>query len=190
MNIEVPRSHSMLRLQRTPDALLQRMPITASTQETRAAERPWQVAGLARWMPTAGTAILRYGTVLFLLLFGAAKWTRGEAEGIQPMMAHSPLTSWLYLLLSVQGASIAIGVVELTLAAMIVMRHVLPRVSAWGSTASIFMFLTTFSFLVTTPALDQGSQGFLMKDLILLGAAVYTAGEAFGAVRTRAGRAA
>ncbi|AXC13936.1 hypothetical protein ACPOL_4666 [Acidisarcina polymorpha] len=47
------------------------------------------------------------------------------------------------------------------------------------------MFLTTLSFLVTTPHLDAGSQGFLMKDLMFLGAAVYTAGEAFQASRSR-----
>jgi hypothetical protein len=40
------------------------------------------------------------------------------------------------------------------------------------------MFVVTLSFLVTTP---QPPTGFLMKDLILLGAALYTAGEAFAA---------
>jgi uncharacterized membrane protein YkgB len=136
-------------------------------------------------MRAAGTAILRYGTVLFLVMFGAAKWTRAEADAIQPWMSHSPLTFWLYGLFSVQGASIAIGVVELLLAAMIVTRAFKPRVSAWGSTLSVLMFLTTLSFLVTTPHIDEGSSGFLMKDLIFLGAALYTAGEAFHAARLR-----
>ena len=137
-------------------------------------------------MPEIGTGMLRYGIVLFLVIFGAAKWTTGEAIGIKPFMTNSPATSWLYLIFSVQGASIAIGVVELMLAAMIATRRFLPSISAWGSTLAIFMFVTTLSFLLTTPHLGEDAQGFLMKDLILLGAAVYTAGEAFSAVR-RAG---
>lgn len=140
---------------------------------------------ITKIMLVVGAGILRYSVVLFLVLFGFAKWTHDEAVGIQPMMANSILTSWLYQFLSVQGASIAIGIVELVLAATIVSRRFFPKVSAWGSTVSIFMFLTTLSFLVTTPHLDPSSQGFLMKDLVLLGAAVYTAGEAFAAARMR-----
>jgi uncharacterized membrane protein YkgB len=128
-----------------------------------------------------GTGILRYSLVFFLLMFGALKWTKGEANGIQPLIVNSPLMSWMYHFLSVQGASIAVGVVELLLGLMIACRRFLPRISAWGSVLSIFMFLTTLSFLFTTPHIDEGTQGFLMKDLVLLGAAVATAGEAFEA---------
>jgi reactive chlorine resistance protein C len=72
---------------------------------------------------------------------------------------------------------------------MIACRRFLPRISAWGSVLSIFMFLTTLSFLLTTPHIDEGTQGFLMKDLVLLGAAVATAGEAFEAALEKQTRA-
>jgi reactive chlorine resistance protein C len=42
------------------------------------------------------------------------------------------------------------------------------------------MFLTTLSFLVSTPNVGEAS-GFLLKDLTLLGAAIWTAGEALQA---------
>ncbi len=45
-------------------------------------------------------------------------------------------------------------------------------------------FLVTLSFLVTTPGVLQPTNpfgGFLMKDVILLGAALYTAAEALEA---------
>jgi len=42
------------------------------------------------------------------------------------------------------------------------------------------MFLTTLSFLITTPNVGEAS-GFLLKDLTLLGAAIWTAGEALQA---------
>jgi uncharacterized membrane protein YkgB len=60
------------------------------------------------------------------------------------------------------------------------------------------MFLTTFSFLFTTPGWEPSLGGFpavsalpgqfVLKDIVLLGAALWTAGEALSATRT--GRAA
>jgi reactive chlorine resistance protein C len=130
---------------------------------------------------SVGLFILRYGLVFVLLLWGAAKWTKPEAEAIQPLVAHSPFLSWIYRIASVQHGSEFIGCIEVALAVLIVLRRWLPRASAVGSTASIGMFLTTLSFLVTTPALDALTQGFLIKDIFLLGAAVFTASEAWQA---------
>lgn len=145
---------------------------------------PLPLSRLPRYLETTGTAILRYGLVALLLLFGLMKWTRAEAEGIQPWVSHSPLMSWLYAVTTVQGASIAIGVVELVIAAMIAARRFAPRVAAVGSALAIGMFLATLSFLFTTPSLDPGSQGFLMKDIFLLGVAVWSTGESLAAHET------
>ena len=142
---------------------------------------PW-----AKRASGAGGGVLRYSLVFFLLVFGAAKWTAGEAAGIQPLLAHSPLFFWLTPLAGVRGASESIGVVELTLGTLIALRHWLPALSALGSLLAAGMFLTTLSFLFTTPGLDPQSAdaGFLLKDLTLFGAALWSAGEAATAVRT------
>ncbi len=50
----------------------------------------------------AGAAVSRYGLVVILLLIGILKFTPAEADGIQPLVAHSPLMSWMYLILSKQ----------------------------------------------------------------------------------------
>ena len=47
--------------------------------------------------------ILRYSLVLFLVLFGLAKFTEAEALTIQPWVANSPFLGWLYAITSVQG---------------------------------------------------------------------------------------
>src|SRR5689334_5249007 len=96
---------------------------------------------LPRRLQAAGLFILRYGLVALLLVFGLEKWTQAEAEGIQPLVAHSPWMSWLYRVASVQGASIVIGIVELTIASMIALRRWLPGVSAAGGAMAIVMFL-------------------------------------------------
>lgn len=129
-----------------------------------------------------GAFLLRYGLVAILLLVGLQKWTKAEAEGIQPWIAHSPFLFWLYHVTSVQGASIAIGVIEVTTAVLIALRHWLPRISALGSALAIPTFLITLSFLFTSHN-DPASQGFLMKDIFLLGSAAWSCGEALRAAR-------
>ncbi|HEV8215506.1 MAG TPA: DUF417 family protein [Gemmatimonadaceae bacterium] len=136
-------------------------------------------------LSVVGAFVLRYSLVFFLVLFGALKWTAAEAKGIEPMVSHSPFLFWLYPAFGIQGGSEAIGIVELVIALLIVVRRWAPRVSAIGSTAAVGMFLVTLSFIVTTPNIGEGAT-FLLKDLTLLGAALWTAGEAFGAAQAHA----
>ncbi len=44
-----------------------------------------------------GALVLRYGLVLVISWIGLMKFTTYEARGIQPMVAHSPLMSWMYV---------------------------------------------------------------------------------------------
>jgi reactive chlorine resistance protein C len=136
----------------------------------------------ARPFELVGGAILRYGLVLFLTLFGLSKFTAAEAQTIQPWVANSPFLGWLYGISSVQGASNLIGVVEITTGVLLGVRAWWPRASVVGSFAAIIAFLLTLSFLLTTPNLSPEWSGFLMKDLILVGAAIWTAGDSLRAL--------
>ncbi len=73
---------------------------------------------------------------------------------------------------ALQGASNVIGLIQLTVGALLAVRPWWPRVSVVGSLGATIAFLITLSFLFTTPNLSPEWQGFLMKDLILVGAAV------------------
>lgn len=140
----------------------------------------------ARPFDLVSGAILRYSLVLFLVLFGLAKFTQAEALTIQPWVANSPFLGWLYATTSVQGASDVIGVVELTIAVLLAVRPWWPRASVIGGLAATLTFITTFSFAFTTPGLSPEWQGFLMKDLVLLGAALWTVADALHALQRRA----
>lgn len=138
----------------------------------------------------AATMILRYGLVVIIGWFGLFKFTPAEAQAIQPLVANSPLLSWLYAVLDVAGASRLIGVAELAIAALIALRPLAPRASAAGSIAAVGMLATTISFLATTPGVWVRIDGFivpnetgtfLIKDVFLLGAALWTASEALAA---------
>ena len=98
-----------------------------------------------------GILLSRYGLVVVLLLIGVLKFTPGEAAGIQPLVAHSPLMSWMYSLLSVQGVSNVIGAIEIATAALLALRPLSLKASFVGSLAAVVTFLLTFSFLFSTP---------------------------------------
>jgi uncharacterized membrane protein YkgB len=149
----------------------------------------------AKWrqrIGLGGLLVLRYGLIALLLMWGAFKFAAFEAEAIRPLVENSPLMSWLYPLLGVRGTSALIGVVEIASGLLMALRHWLPSWSALGSLIATGTFLVTLSFLFTTPDAWSPSSpwgGFLMKDLLLLGAALYTAAEALDAAAARAATA-
>ncbi len=129
----------------------------------------------------AGLWVLRYGLVFFLLTFGGFKFFAFEAEGIRPLVANSPILAWLYPILGVRGSSVLIGVFEVTTGLLIALRPWFPHASGCGSFAASGIFVITLSFLFTTPgALSPMSpiNGFLLKDIMLFGAALFTCAEA------------
>jgi uncharacterized membrane protein YkgB len=142
---------------------------------------------IGKLFESAGVNISRYGLVVTLLLIGILKFTTSEADGIQPLVIHSPFLSWMYLVLGKQGVSNLIGVIEIIVAVLIALRPVSARASLVGSCGAIVTFLLTTSFLFSTPGAVQIGHGlqilgdagqFLVKDLVLLGASFWTGAEA------------
>ncbi len=127
--------------------------------------------------------VLRYSLVFFFVAFGLYKFTPQEAAGVQPLIANSPVRFWIYRIFDVRHGSDFIGVIEIALGVLVAVRPLNARLSAIGSLGMIFALGTTLSFLFSTPGLDPQSSdaGFILKDLTLLGAAIWTAGEALAA---------
>lgn len=126
---------------------------------------------------------LRYSLVLVLLWIGGMKFTPYEAAGISGFVSHSPLMSWAYSWFSVNGFSALLGATELAVAVLIAARPFSARGALVGSGMAVGMFLTTLSFLLTTPGVWEASAGgfpalsvvpgqFLVKDFVLFGAAL------------------
>ena len=139
-----------------------------------------------------GHELARYGLVVVVGWIGLMKFTAYEAEGIRPFVGNSPPLSWVYGLMSAYTFSALLGVVEVAIALLIATRRFAPRASALGSALAVGMFLTTLSFLVTTPGVWEPSLGgfpalsalpgqFLIKDLALLGISLWSLGEAWQA---------
>jgi uncharacterized membrane protein YkgB len=137
-----------------------------------------------------GMAMLRTGLVVVLVWIGGLKFASYEADSIVPMVANSPLTSFLYHhpapeyrhymnkegeLKSANRAwhqtngtypvSYGLGVVIVSLGILIALYPIRPELSVIGSFLVMFMAFTTLSFLITTPeawvpALGDANHGF------------------------------
>lgn len=136
--------------------------------------------------------LLRYGLAVILFWIGGMKFTAYEANGIRPLEANSPFLKPFLDLLGTQGLSNTIGVVEIVTALLLVSGGISARAGLIGSMLAIATFLTTLTFLLTTPgwepslggfpALSAGVGQFVVKDIVLLGAAAYTARESLASL--------
>ncbi len=148
-------------------------------------------ATASTWLTSAGHIVSRYGLVIVLAWIGYGKYVKMEAR---VLIEHSPLMSWIYHFFSFGTVAAALGTTEIIAALLIALRPLWPTISAVGSAMAVVLFLGTVSFLFTTPGLAVGHLGgipilgaqpgqFLLKDLVLLGVALWTLGESLGARR-------
>jgi uncharacterized membrane protein YkgB len=139
----------------------------------------------------SGQLVSRYGLVIVLAWIGFGKYVKMESR---VLIEHSPLMSWIYNVFSVTTVARGLGTMEIVAALLIALRVVWPRVSAVGSALAVLLFLGTISFLFTTPGVISTHAGglpvlsalpgqFLLKDLVLIGVALWTLGESLEAVR-------
>ena len=137
-----------------------------------------------------GMALLRAGLVIVLLWIGGLKFASYEADSIVPLVANSPVASFLYHhpapeyrhYMNKEGelkpanrewhqtngtypVSYGLGVIIVSIGIFIAMYPIKPELSALGSFLLILMACTTLSFLITTPeawvpALGDANHGF------------------------------
>jgi uncharacterized membrane protein YkgB len=147
---------------------------------------------LIRW----GQLISRYGLVVVLAWIGFGKYVKIESR---VLIEHSPLMSWIYDVVSVTTVARGLGTTEIVAALLIALRPIWPRASAVGSALAVVLFVGTLSFLFTAPGvvatradglpvLSALPGQFLLKDLVLIGVAVWTLGDSLGAVSASRGK--
>ncbi|UMB69380.1 DUF417 family protein [Mycobacterium paraterrae] len=142
-----------------------------------------------------GQAISRYGLALVLAWIGFGKYVKMESR---VLIEHSPLMNWVYDLFSASTVARGLGTIEIVAAILIVARPFSAGLSAAGSALAIVLFCGTLSFLFTTPGVVSRFAGpipvlsalpgqFLLKDVVLLGVAMWSYGEALQASTLHAG---
>ncbi|GIF76503.1 DUF417 family protein [Asanoa siamensis] len=138
-----------------------------------------------------GHVVMRYGLATIFLWVGGLKFLEYEVQNAEPLVRNSPLTKGLRRRLGARKLGRLVSVSQVTLGALIASRPFAPRLSALGSLGAAGMMVGTLSFLVTTPEAWHDGRvpqlsvlgEALLKDSVLLGAALLTAVEALEAGR-------
>ena len=127
--------------------------------------------------------------------FGGMKFTEYEANGLVPLVENSPLLSWFYALFSVRGFSTFLGFLELSIGLLIALRLASPIFSVAGGFLSAGLFVTTVSFMISTPgvivpelgapAISVAPGQFLLKDVGLFAASFWVFVDSLKAVVRR-----
>jgi uncharacterized membrane protein YkgB len=127
--------------------------------------------------------LVRGSMVFIFLIFGYQKWFEFEAQGLMPFISNGPLTSWMYPVFGVRGASYFLGVSEWLTAALLIWGFWNKKAGVLGAVMSVATFITTVTIIPFMPdgwaALAGGfpamnvSVAFLMKDVVLLAVSVY-----------------
>jgi uncharacterized membrane protein YkgB len=136
-----------------------------------------------------GRGVGRYGLALVLAWIGFGKYVKMDAK---VLIENSPLMSWIFDFLSVTTVARGLGTMEIVAAILIAVRPIWPRVSILGSALAILLFTGTLSFLFTTPGVAVAHVAgvpvlsalpgqFLLKDLVLMGVAIWTLGDSLRA---------
>ncbi|MBZ8118276.1 YkgB family protein [Roseovarius sp. LXJ103] len=158
---------------------------TNSTLTQDAAER---IAALGDTVTNVGVHALRLTSATVLGWIGAMKFTAYEAGAIEGLVASSPLTSWLYQVFSLQGASNLIGATEIVTAVFLLLGFKFPKIGLLGALSALLTFFVTSSLLLTAPVTEPSLGGFpalsvvpgqfLLKDIVLLAGAIFLSGDA------------
>lgn len=160
--------------------------MTNTSTQTLATAQKYNALG--NKLTSIGTNALRFTTATVLGWIGAMKFTAYEAGAIEGLVASSPLTSWLYSVTSLQGASNLIGTVEIITALIIVLGVKFPKLALIGAFGAMMTFIVTSSYLFTAPGWEASLGGFpalsvvpgqfLLKDIVLLAGSIFLAGDA------------
>lgn len=131
-----------------------------------------------------GRAAVRFAIALILIWYGYMKFLPYEAEGVAGLAKTYWLFGWMYPLLGTAGASMVIGVLEITGGLLIAVGGRFPKAGLVGALMGTATFLVTLSFFFTAPHIFEtgygfpalGSTGqFLAKDIGLLAICVFLA---------------
>jgi len=151
---------------------------------------------IATALTRLGQSVSRYGLVVVLAWIGLGKYVKFEAR---VLIEHSPLMSWMFDVFSVTTVARGLGTLEIVAALLIAIRPLSPRLSAVGSALAVVLFMGTLSFLFTAPGvvathaagiavLSAQPGQFLLKDVVLIGVALWTLGDSLRAIAGQASR--
>lgn len=109
-----------------------------------------------------------FGTVIILLWVGLFKFTAVEADAIKGLVENHFAMGWMYKVMSVQQVSNIIGVFEVVTGIGLALSFLNKKIAMYSALASMVIFVTTLSFLFTTPGVFKLVDNFPVTDFFIL----------------------
>ncbi|MDN3675703.1 DUF417 family protein [Flavobacterium branchiarum] len=109
-----------------------------------------------------------FGTVIILLWVGLFKFTAVEADAIKGLVENHFAMGWMYKVMSVQQVSNIIGVFEVVTGIGLALSFFNKKIAMYSALASMVIFVTTLSFLFTTPGVFKLVDNFPVTDFFIL----------------------
>jgi uncharacterized membrane protein YkgB len=127
--------------------------------------------------------LLRASLVIVFFFFGYEKWFLNGTSGLVPFISSSPFTSWLYPLFDIQTVSWILGLVEWSIALLLLLGLWSKRLGVVGAVGSACAAATGLSVIPFIPdGWDAAAGGFpamtgnipfLLKDVVILAVSIY-----------------
>lgn len=108
------------------------------------------------------------GTVIILIWVGFFKFTAVEAGAIRNLVENHFAMGWMYKVMTVQQVSNCIGIFEVVTGIGLLFSLFFKRIGVYAGFASAIIFVTTLSFLITTPGVFKSVEGFPITDFFIL----------------------
>jgi uncharacterized membrane protein YkgB len=126
-------------------------------------------AKLAAWIDERNLPflVISIGMIVMLLWAGAFKMTIPGADGITPLVSHSPLISWQFKVFGPYIGADLIGLTEWIAAILFLAGYLRPKAGVVGGFIATLMFFITSTMIMTTPGTTTVVHG--MRYMTFLG---------------------
>lgn len=141
---------------------------------------------LNKTFKTTGKLILRYGLAITFIWLGLLKFKNSEADYLKELLANSALFGWLLKYITHYAFAQLIAWLQILIGILLLARPISKKLSFWGGIMASVILIISVSTLFVSNYVWQPPYGFpelskigqsILKDVVLLGAALWSVGD-------------
>jgi len=141
---------------------------------------------IAKTLKLIGQFLLRYGLAIVFIWLGILKLKNSEADYMREVLSNSSLFGWSLKYITAYAFSQIVAYLQMGIGLVIALKPVARKLSFVGSLVAVVVLLLSVTTLFSSGYVWQTGYGFpelsklgqsILKDIVLLGAAAWCAGD-------------
>ena len=141
---------------------------------------------IAKTLKLIGQFLLRYGLAIVFIWLGILKLKNSEADYMREVLSNSSLFGWSLKYITAYAFSQIVAYLQMGIGLLIALKPVARKLSFVGSLLAVVVLLLSVAVLFSPGSVWQTGYGFpelsklgqsILKDVVLLGAAAWCAGD-------------